>query len=212
MRPITVSVGPLAAASATSIAAAQTITGSGYLTLTSSVVTLDVPRRVIITSVGDDTGITFTISGTTFGGTSVFQTIAGSNASTALTTVDFATVTSILTSDTTAGNVSAGTSTVAGSDWARLDDWAPNFVSIQTDVSGTVNYTVQTTLDDPNSATDPVSITNVSWFNSTDSALVGASAGKQSGITYAPTFIRILLNSGSGTVSGTFLQSGGVGL
>jgi len=96
----------------------------------------------------------------------------------------------------------------ATSSWVRFDDWGPSYISIQCDVSGTVNYTIQSTLDDPNSPTNPVAVNSVTWVNSSDTAAVGATGAIQSNFLFAPTYARILKNSGDGTVKATFLQSG----
>lgn len=93
------------------------------------------------------------------------------------------------------------------SDWVRFDDYGPNYISIQCNVTGTVSYTVQTTLDDPNSATNPVAVNSVTWVNSSDTNVVNATTTQQSNLLFAPTFAKILLNSGTGTVTATFLQS-----
>lgn len=213
MRPIIVSVGPLAAASANNIALSQTVSGAANVVLNGSVVTggvavLDNPRRVLITNVGNDSGITFTITGTTFAGMTVSETVTGTNGSTVATVTDFATVTSIKTSgSTSASGITVGTNGVAGSSWIRFDDWAPNQWSIQINVSGTVNYTVQTTLDDPNDPGSPVAVPSVQWVNSTDANLVSQTGVKYSAFTGAPRYARVLLNSGTGTVTATLLQS-----
>lgn len=99
------------------------------------------------------------------------------------------------------------------SQWVRFDDWAPgSTVTLQVDVTGTVNYTVQTTLDDPNSPRSPVPVANVTWFNSGDTTVVGATAAAQSSFAVLPIFARIVMNSGSGTVKATFVQTGNVSL
>lgn len=106
-------------------------------------------------------------------------------------------------------NASASTS----SQWVRFDEWAPgSTVGLQVDVSGTVNYTVQTTWDDPNSPTSPVAVGSVTWFDSGDSAVVSATAAAQSSFSVVPIFARIVLNSGAGTVKATFMQTGNVSL
>lgn len=218
MQPITVSVGPLAAADDNGIAESQTTAGAANLTLNGALVTggvaiLDKPRRVIVTSGGNDTNITFTITGTTFGGQSVVETITGASGAAASTTVDFLTVTQVRASGATSlGGVIVGTNGVAGSRWVRMDSWAFAQSAIQVDVSGTVNYTVQTTMDDPNSATNPVSVPNVTWLSALDGNIV-SKAGAASGImAYTPTFVRILLNSGTGSATLTIAQFGNVPL
>lgn len=106
-------------------------------------------------------------------------------------------------------NAAGGTS----SQWVRFDTWSPSTtVAIQVDVSGTVNYTVQTTMDDPNSPQSPVPVASVAWFDSADTAVVGATASKQSSLSVLPVFARVLMNSGNGTVKATFVQAGNVAL
>ena len=93
MRPIVVTVGPLASASANNIALSQTVTGAANVTLNGALVTsgvayLDKPRQVLITNVGNDSGITFTVVGTDRYGASLSQTVTGTSGSTVATTVD----------------------------------------------------------------------------------------------------------------------------
>lgn len=212
MQPITVTVGPLDAADDNGIALSQTTAGAANLTLNGALVTggvavLDAPRRIIITSGGNDTGITFTITGTTYGGHTVSETITGASGATASTTVDFLTVTQISASGATSGSgVIAGTNTVAGSSWVRLDSWAFPQTAIQCNASGTVNYTIQVSMDDPNSVTNPVSVPNMTWLNTNDADAVSAIGDVFSNFDWTPTWARILLNSGNGTVTATFAQ------
>lgn len=213
MQPISVTVGPLTSASANNIALSQTVTGASSVVLNGSLVsggvaTLDTPRQVLITNVGNDSGITFTVTGTTFYGNTVSQTVQGTSGSTVATTVDFATVTSIVTSGSTSvSGITVGTNGVAGSRWVRFDDFAPGQITVQVDVSGTANYSVQTTLDDPNDPFSPVAINSVVWLSALDTNLVSQSSAKSGYIAYAPKYGRILLNSGSGSATVTFLQS-----
>ena len=213
MQPISVTVGPLTSASANNIALSQTVTGASSVVLNGSLVsggvaTLDAPRQVLITNVGNDSGITFTVTGTTFYGNTVSQTVQGTSGSTVATTVDFATVTSIVTSGSTSvSGITVGTNGVGGSSWIRLDDWAPAGWSVQVDVSGTVNYSVQTTMDDPNDPTNPVTIPNVQWVSCTDSNVVSQSTTKYGTSTGSTRYVRVLINSGTGTATATILQS-----
>lgn len=216
MQPISLSVGPLAAADADGIAKSQTVSGAANVVLdgalaSGGVVVLDTPRRVLITNGGNDVGVNFTVYGTWFNGQSISETLAGTNGSTVATTLDFATVTRVATSaSTSASGITVGTNGVAGSKWVRLDDFAPATWSFQASVSGTVNYTVQTTMDDPNDPFNAVAIGSVNWVSSSDSNLVGATGTKYGVFTGAPVFVRMLLNSGSGSVSGKLLQSSAV--
>lgn len=216
MRPITVTVGPIVAASANNIATSQSVGSATTVTLNGSLVsggvaTMDEPRRVLITSAADDSDITFTIVGTTFGGATVSEVLTGGASVAVYSDLDFATVTSITTSAATSGTITVGTNGIAGTAWVRFDEWSPGTVAIQANVSGTVNYTLQQTLDDPNSPTSPVSAADVTWVDSNDTGVVAATATKQSNYLFPPTFARIRLNSGTGSVTATFIQSGVVG-
>ena len=80
-------------------------------------VTLDYPRRVAITSVGDDRGITWTVTGIARaerGGSTITDTFTGANAGlTVYSARNFLIVTSIVPSGNTAAAVTVGTNGVA---------------------------------------------------------------------------------------------------
>lgn len=168
---------------------------------------MDNPRRVLITTA--DTTHTFVVTGTTPTGAVISETV-GPITTSAYTAQDFATVTSVTISGAATAAVTVGTNGIASTPWVRFDDYAPGSVSIQCDVSGTVNYTIQQTLDDPNSATNPVTPSAMTWLNTSDTAGVAATAAIQSNYQFAPVFARVTLNSGTGSVTATFLQSGAV--
>ena len=214
MRPVVVTVGPLSAASANAICLSQT-PSAGALTINGAlasggVATLDAPRRVLITATGNESAKTFVITGTNLTGNVVSESLTGPNATTAFSVIDYKTVTSITISATAAAALTVGTNTVASSAWVRLDEYAPPSTSIQCVVSGTANYTVQQTLDDPNNPTSPVGYASVAWFNSPDNNLINSTSNIQSNYAFMPTYARLLLNSGSGSVTGTFIQNGSV--
>lgn len=212
MQPITITVGPLAAADANGIAESQTVTGAANVILdgvlvSNGVAILDEPRRVLITNAGNDSGVTFTVYGTTYGGHSVSEVLQGTSGSSVASTVDFATVTRVATSGSTSvSGIIVGTNGVAGSRWLRLDSWADAQTAIQCNASGTVNYTVQVTMDDPNDPVSPVAVNSVTWLNTNDADAVTAIGDVFTNFDWTPTYARILLNSGSGSVSGTFAQ------
>lgn len=212
MRPIQASVGPLAAASVNAIALTQTPTGASNLILNGAsaskgVATLDNPRRVLITTT--DTTHVFTVTGTTPAGAVITESglaVAGIFA----TLQDFKTVTAVSVNGTPTAAVQVGTNGVASTPWVRLDDWADGDVGIQVDVTGTVNYTVQSTMDDPNDPFIPVPLVLVNWIPSSDAAVVAATTSQQSNFEFSPVFARVLLNSGSGSISAIFRQSSAV--
>lgn len=97
-------------------------------------------------------------------------------------------------------NASANTD----SQWFRLDDWAGGQISYQTTVTGTVAYSIQITNDDPNSPTNPVASPN---WDATLTGVTGATTNAYGSLNFVPTFIKINLASGTGTVSMTVTQS-----
>ena len=187
---------------ATSGASASTVTVGSFTTAT-----LDLARRVIITSGGNDTGITFTITGADGAGNSQSEVITGASGSAASSVLDYLTITSILASAASASTVTVGTNGVAGSPWVRLDEWANASTAIQCSVSGTVNYTLQTTLDDVNLTVGSVAESAVNWFQSSDGNLVNQTVSAQGSFGATPLYARVLLNSGSGSVTATFSQA-----
>lgn len=211
MRTVSVTVGPLAAASANNIALSQTPTSAFTLNgslVTGGVAILDVARRVLFTPAGNESANTFTIVGTDAAGNAQRDVVAGGNATATYSALDFKTVTSITATNAAAGAITVGTNGVASSPWIRLDEWANAQCALQCVVSGTVNYTVQQTLDDPNSATNPVNPYQVTWINSSDATLVGATTSIQSNYAFAPVFTKVTLNSGTGSVTYRVTQFG----
>lgn len=217
MRTTVLTVGPLVNADDDGIAQNQTPGAAGNLTLNGALVVNGVAiltvsgqaRQVLLTSAGNESGKTVTLYGTDANGAAQSESFAGPN-TTATSTLHYQTITRIAVSAAFSGNVKAGTNGVATSRWMKLDAWALPQTAIQCTASGTVNYTVQQTLDDPNSPTNPVSPVNVTWVSHPDSALVGATGTVQGNYAYIPTWMRVLLNSGTGTVTTTVTQSGSV--
>lgn len=156
MLPVAVTVGGLAAADADGICASQSPGAAGAMTINGAlasggVATMDVARRVLITSAADDSDITFRVTGTNSDGNPIRETITGANASTVATTSDFKTVTEVYVSAATSGNVTVGTNGVASSRWVVVNTQVnPTNMSVAAIVSGTVNYTVEYTYDNPN--------------------------------------------------------------
>ena len=162
----------LAAAVTTGIAASQSGTANTPLTLNGSLVTVGVAtldsggaaRRVIVTSAGNDSGITFKIVGTDRYGRPQTEILTGANTAAAQSVKDFLTVTSITPSGNTASTVTSGTNGV-GSSAPMIVDWNPNgnLIGCSTLVAGTVNYTIQEAMDDFSPAWD-LTQNNPNWF------------------------------------------------
>lgn len=173
---------------------------------------LDQARQILFTPAGNDAGITYAITGTDGSGAPIGETVQGvANPATAVTALDYKTVTSIYVSGVVASTMTVGTNGVAHSRWVRLDQLAAMAqVAIQCVPSAAgANFTVQQTLDDPNAYGSPVfqNPSAVTWINHPDTALVNASSAVQGNYAYTPVFARVQLNSGSGSVSGTFAQA-----
>lgn len=171
---------------------------------------LDTPRRIIIQTAADESAKTFTITGIGHNRQAQTELIVPSALSTAqMSALDFLQIGSISVSAATTGAITVGTNGVASSRWIRLDDYAPGFATVQCIVSGTVNYTVQEAMEDPNSPYGtPVLPYLVNWMSSLDTNVVGATASKLSYFNNTPTYARILLNSQTnpGFVTGVITQ------
>lgn len=213
MRPITVTVGPLAAADANGICETQsgvsTLALNGALVV-NGVAVLDTARRVLITSSSVDNDKYFTVTGTSASGNTQSETLLGPDTASVYTALDFKTVTSITISANATGNITVGTNAIASSAWVMFDPYAFPQVSLQCDVAGTVNYTVQQTLDDPNSRTNPTPAAECVWFSNPTAGLVGASTSQQGSYAIAPLYARVTVNSGDGVVKATFIQFGSI--
>jgi hypothetical protein len=221
MRSVIVSCGPYATPSATNIRTASSV-ATGTVTLNGSLVsngvaTLDQPRRVLFTSAGNDSGITFTVYGTDWNNMPVNEVVTGANATTTYTVYDFKTVTSVVASGASAGNVSIGTNAIASSRPVFLDLYADNSTYIQTDTGGSsaITYTIQLSGDNPNNAQIGIGTdgyVNARWINSGTAALVNATSSQNANQAGVPTMIRCYIsNAGSNTsasVHVNFNQSG----
>jgi|SRR5215469_904742 len=155
-----VQLGPsIAASSANNIVTTITPTSGTALTLNGSTVsggvaTLDVPREVLLTYGNEASARTMVITGTNANGGIISQTLAvPSGASgTVATTESFKTVTSALPlgGGFTAA-VTLGTNGVVPSPWQLLGTFiAPEEFVWNVVVTGTVNWTIQVTIDDLN--------------------------------------------------------------
>jgi hypothetical protein len=222
MRSIIINCGPYAAPSATNIRTASTIAGAGAVTLNGSLVssgvaTLDQPRRVLFTSAGNDSGITFTVNGTDWNNMPVSEVVTGANATTVFTVYDFKTVTSVVASGASAGNVSIGTNGIASSRPVFMDLYADSSIYIQTDTGGSsaITYSIQLSGDNPNNAQIGIgleSYVNARWVNSGTAALVNATSSQNANQAGVPTMMRVYIsNAGSNTTASVhvnFNQSG----
>jgi hypothetical protein len=197
------------------VSVAQTVNSTTLYA--NAVATLDTPRRVQLTTAGADAGKTMTITGTDWNGSTITEVLTAVSGGTSYTNLDFKTVTSIVSSATFAGAVTVGTNGIASSAWVRLDEYTPFPTAIQVSVTTAMGaaqtYTVQQTLQDPNSATNAVLPYQLVWINTVDTNVVAASTSQQSSYTYAPSLARVTLNynaptaATTGAVSAMFIQN-----
>lgn len=206
-RVITVSK-QLAAASANCICTSQTPLAAGNLTIngsaaTGGVATLDTQRRVLFTFAADETGHTFVVYGTKQGGSAIQETVAGTTAGTVATTQDFLTVTRITISVAATGAITVGTNGVGSTDWQSVDLFTePVNVGFQVVVSGTINYTVEYTMQEImlSLGVIPTAFAHSSVASKTDN---------QAGSFTTPiAYFRLTVNSGAGSATMTYSQSG----
>lgn len=208
----------LAAADDDGISLSQTPLTAGDLTITGALATAGVAtltaagigREIIITSAGDDSLITFTVYGTNPNGNSQTEVITGAATGVATGVQMFKTVTRIAVSAATAGAVKAGTNGVGATRWLPMNIHAqPVNISIGAVVTGTVNYSLNYTYSDVNAVTDQnVWIPPTVW---TDTTMVNKTANNDTTFSLPINALRILLNSGTGTVAATVIQAGIIG-
>lgn len=202
----------LATAAANNIAASQTPSGAGNLTLTAAALAgtvPDVPRRILFTPAGAESGngTIWTVYGTNRSGASISEVVNGvDNPSTVYTVQDFKTVTRIAVNKAQAGAVTVGTNGVASTNWFMLNNaLTPMNVGLAVVVSGTINYTVEYTYDDPNA---PFTGTYPTVFNI--SALASKATNLDGSLTTPVFAIRLTQNSftNPGTASLVAIQAG----
>tara|TARA_R100000315_G_scaffold62045_1_gene42077 strand:+ start:1809 stop:2423 length:615 start_codon:yes stop_codon:yes gene_type:complete len=128
------------------ISTAATLSGSGNLTINGALAsggscTFDAGRIVTILSAGDDSGDTFTVTGTDVNGDAQTEDITGANAGTATGTKYFKTVTQIATDGASAGNVSAGVNASAGDVIFAGRSRLKGVFTVNSATAGTINFT-----------------------------------------------------------------------
>lgn len=214
MQPQTFSI-TLAASSANNICKSQSGTKNVALTLNGTTVNadnvavLDVPRRIAIHCVGDESSNTFTIVGyASTTGTSMMLTEALKGATAgndAYTSLDLGQVIKITPSANTAAAVTVGTNGVGSTPWINPTfNYGPQQIHIETMVTGTVNYTIQTTMDSFWTVGVPTSTIPVTK----DTTIASVTTDQIFDLTWPVAGWRVLINSGTGTVAVSAIQAG----
>jgi hypothetical protein len=207
MRPI-VQTRQLAAGAAFSVAQDQQLGAAGDLTLDGTLVVdgvaqLGSQRRLILESAGNISATNFTITGTDDSGAVISETLAGPNATTIPTELSFSTVTQIAADAAFATDVEIGTDGVGASQVVPLDQYISPFnVSLGLVITGTVDVTVEFTLDD-------VFGDFPGPFNWTDHPdLTGITADDDATFISPVSACRLLTNSGDGEAVLRIIQAG----
>ena len=197
--------------SAANLSLPGTTGGSGFAvspaTITAAVATLDTQRRVIVTSGGVDTGITFTVNGAGDNGNAISDTFTGASGAAAQSNLDFKTITSVTHTGSVATTVTIGTNTVGSTPW-QLVNW--HAMPFNIELSGyvltgvTVNWSWQYTYDDPNNL--PAGIAFPAVYNH---PTLNSQTGSLDGPMNDPcAAVRLTVNSGTGLVRGQWIESG----
>lgn len=191
------------------LAAAQSVSAAGYLTLNGALIadgkwsTTGQGHQVAITSVGADTGVTFTVYGKDVDGKTVTDSVTGASASAATVSTYFREVTAIYASTASAATVTAGFLGGSSTPTYVVNYKMPNFMaSLAVDVTGTLNGTVQHTFDDV-FRTDWLADTGV-WRDHDDADLVGFTANQNSNYAFPPVACRTIVNTASSASAVTF--------
>lgn len=200
----------LAASTTLGIAATQSGTASTTLNLNGGLVTagianFDVPRRVIVTSAGNDTANTFTITGTDYFGRAQTEALVGASGTAAMTFRDFSTVSSIIPTSNTAGNVSSGTNGVGSTPPWIIDTFAnPSVIGAGIVISGTANYNIEQAYNNLEPAWN-VNLDLPTWYPS--SGFANQSSNQNGSIQGPLTMLRLTINSGTGSVTARTVQA-----
>jgi len=207
MRPITFTYSQ-AAADVDSIVSVQELNASGAITLDGSAVVSGVadfissPAYVTIFNEESAT-VDFVVVGTRPGGTTAqTETISFTASGTVTGTIAFATVTGVSASAPTSATISIGNADIGYTDWIPLDIYTPNQVTnISAKVSGTVNYSVEYTNEDPFDR----AIVHLAEPHPAAS-LTAASGDETHFTTTLMRAVRLKVNSGDGSVRFTIVQ------
>ncbi len=201
----------LIAGSAAGIVTSTTGSAGVALTLNGGLVsggvaTFDVPRRVAVTSIANETAKTFTITGTDYYGRPQSETLTGAGTSVAFTSHDFATVSSILSNSTTNSTITFGTNGTASKKPIIIDQWVnPSVIGVGTQV-GTVSvtYNIEKSMDNLMPSWD-INTNTPTWY--TDTNFNGSTTNTLNQMQGPFTMARLTVTAGTGTVTARFRQS-----
>lgn len=210
MRPV---VYNFIATDASYVCASQTLAGAGALIINGTgrnpnkfagevIIPGGFERQVTLTSAGNLSAANITITGLSMRGDAQTETIAGPNANTVTTTAYWKEIYSVTSSGALASAITLGIGSVGRSN-PFLNDYyiLGDTTSTQVVVTGTINYSAQVTLDNPQTNASPT------WFSHPTAGLVAATTTQIGYMTTPAVAQRILVNSSSsGSLVATIMQ------
>ena len=230
MRPVRIYALPRAT-DADGIATAQTLAGAEAVSLDGALVVGGVAvitradsdsngrpyskigQVVTVTSVGNDSGVVFTIVGKDQDGQSRTYALTGANAGVATATGYWSEVSSITSDGATAADITAGITTLFSTPTIPLDFYLQHGVALGVIIGTTATVTVNHTFDDINAQTwrdgYQWNATDAVWFDHDSSALVGATASVDGNYEFYPVATRLKCTAyTSGTVEYVVISPG----
>ena len=165
------------------------------------VATLTVPAYITAFSEKSAT-VNFIVTGTAPSGAPQVETLAVTASGTLTGALSFATVTGVTSSAPTSATISIGNALPGYTGWIPMDIYTPNQVTtISAKTSGTVNYSVEYTNEDP----FDTSIVQMAVPHP-NASLTAATGDETQFTTTLMRAVRLKINSGSGSVRFTIVQ------
>ncbi len=146
-RPIDITYSPVAI-STTKVAAGQTLGGAGNMTLAAAASNLDYARKITLTCAGfDESGVSFTITGTDADGRAATEVLVGPNSNTVTSVNYYKSITTIAANGAVAHSTSAGTSNQFAGAMLPLNFYRRVPHTVDVEATGTITFTIQETFD-----------------------------------------------------------------
>ena len=222
MRPVRMYILPRAA-DANGIAEAQTLAGAesvaldGVLVVSGTAIITQTGKDsagrpyskhgqvVTITSVGNDSGVVFTVTGEDQDGQPITTTVTGANAGAATVGGYWSKVSAVSSDGATAADITVGITVASSTPTIPLDVYSASGCALGLIIGNTATATVQHTFQDINAQTwrDGYSWDAVdgAWLNHDSSDLVAATTSQDGNYAYIPMATRATVSAWtSGTV------------
>ena len=182
----------------------QSLSLAGALTVDGKFAT-ETPHKIIITSAGDDTGRTFTVTGKGIGGQPQTVAYSGANAAATESTEYWREVSSIIVDDNTASSVTVGTNGESSSPWIPVNYRSRDFgLAIGVDLSegASLTYSIEHTFE-------PIGNISGNPAIQTHESLVNLTASADGNYEYPPTAVRMVVSTfTSGQAAFTIINKG----